>query len=157
MARRASTYSIGVGLGEILNSGDPALTESPTLNRTSATMPGMVDRLTVAHEYVHAMQDQQFDLSRARAVLDEDQSLAFHAVIEGDAVLAVDAYVDASAPPELRLLSRSVRSPGKWGWKRRKRGAWKGHSRTPLLSDPMQKVAVQRSRELIQETAFDIS
>ncbi len=43
MARRVSTYSIGVGLGEILNSGAPALTASPTLNRTSATMPGMVD------------------------------------------------------------------------------------------------------------------
>jgi hypothetical protein len=43
MLRRVSTYSRGVGLGEILKSGAPALTASPTLNRTSATMPGMID------------------------------------------------------------------------------------------------------------------
>ena len=43
MARRDSTYSRGVGLGEILKSGAPSLICSPTLNRTSATMPGMVD------------------------------------------------------------------------------------------------------------------
>ena len=43
MLRRVSTYSSGVGLGEILKRGAPAFTESPTLKSTSETIPGMVD------------------------------------------------------------------------------------------------------------------
>jgi hypothetical protein len=51
-------------------------------------------RITLAHEFTHALQDQRFDL---RALLPEesdndDRSLAIRAVVEGDATLTMSLY-----------------------------------------------------------------
>lgn len=47
-----------------------------------------LDLIAIAHEAEHALQDRFFDLSQADAFDDEDQALAWNAVIEGDATLA---------------------------------------------------------------------
>ncbi len=55
-------------------------------------------RMTLAHEYTHALQDQHFDLSRIirtcdrRGVCDSDRALAARAVVEGDATLLGYTY-----------------------------------------------------------------
>lgn len=46
-------------------------------------------RLALAHEIVHALQDQHFDLGRGDD-LNEDESLAYSALAEGDAVLTTN-------------------------------------------------------------------
>lgn len=51
-------------------------------------------RVFLAHEIVHALQDQHFDLSRLEAYLpDRDRSMALRAMIEGDATLTQEMYV----------------------------------------------------------------
>jgi hypothetical protein len=51
-------------------------------------------RVFLAHEIVHALQDQHFDLSRLEEYLpDRDRSMALRAMIEGDAVLTQELYV----------------------------------------------------------------
>jgi hypothetical protein len=49
------------------------------------------DTLTLAHEYTHALQDQHFGLGDQEAA-DGDGSLAFDALVEGDATLAIYTY-----------------------------------------------------------------
>ena len=54
------------------------------------------DKVTLAHEYTHALQDQHFDLGKID-VDDEtqtDRSLARLALIEGDATLAMSQWMD---------------------------------------------------------------
>jgi hypothetical protein len=50
---------------------------------------GPAERVTYAHEFNHALQDQHYDLNRVapKHPLTNDRSLAAHAVVEGDAVL----------------------------------------------------------------------
>lgn len=52
---------------------------------------GPLDRIIVAHEYTHALQDQQFDLEGTRItdLSEGDAALAQLAVIEGDATLVM--------------------------------------------------------------------
>lgn len=51
------------------------------------------DEITIAHEYVHALQDQVFDLEELDGRdLNDDQSLAKDALLEGDATLASILY-----------------------------------------------------------------
>lgn len=54
------------------------------------------ERAVIAHEVVHALQDQHFDLQRL-SDLDEDPdaAMAFRSVVEGDAVLIEERWVDA--------------------------------------------------------------
>lgn len=56
---------------------------------------GPLERLTFVHEYVHAIQDQFFDLrGQVEAVKeDNDRSLALLALAEGDATLAMAQYM----------------------------------------------------------------
>ncbi len=64
---------------------------------------GILDRVTFVHEYVHALQDQQFDLKRfteAGETLTHDQSRAFQALVEGDAQWATTQYLLAYLEPE---------------------------------------------------------
>ena len=65
---------------------------------TENLSPG--DRVTYVHEYTHALQDQHFDLAASDKRLEEagndDASAAFHALVEGDATLAMSAYAYAS-------------------------------------------------------------
>jgi hypothetical protein len=50
---------------------------------------GPAERITYAHEFNHALQDQNYDLNTVapKHPVSNDRSLAAHAVIEGDAVL----------------------------------------------------------------------
>jgi tetratricopeptide (TPR) repeat protein len=51
------------------------------------------DQMVIAHEYVHALQDQHFGLEELdREHLDSDQRQAFEALVEGDATLGMLLY-----------------------------------------------------------------
>lgn len=53
------------------------------------------DQMTLAHEYVHALQDQRYDLAAlSEAGANSDEQLAIRAFIEGDATLATLLYAD---------------------------------------------------------------
>ena len=61
--------------------------------------PGLMDRLTIAHEYTHALQDQHFDIGRTRAEeKNSDRQLAYLALVEGDAGLTELTYGDEYLP-----------------------------------------------------------
>jgi hypothetical protein len=71
----------------------------------------LLDRMTYAHEYVHGLQDEHFDLT---ALIDEDlmsddEILARLALVEGDATLAMSQYflaqVSQASPQELQALA----------------------------------------------------
>lgn len=55
---------------------------------------GPVERVTLSHEYVHALQDQHFDLNALapRHSDNNDAILAAHALMEGDATLSMGLY-----------------------------------------------------------------
>ena len=72
--------------------------------------PGAIEELTIAHEYVHALQDQHFTLALPAAQLDDDSRLAIHALVEGDASLSAKLYAD-SALGFSDLLSTFSASP----------------------------------------------
>lgn len=67
-------------------------------------LPHLLQRAVVAHEVTHALQDQHFDLERwlAEASPTEDAVLARAAVVEGDAMASMLAYllVPTGVPPE---------------------------------------------------------
>ncbi len=58
---------------------------------------GALQRLTYSHEYTHALQDHQFDLSKleTEAAGQSDRSLARIALVEGDASLAMTQWAQA--------------------------------------------------------------
>ena len=57
------------------------------------------DRLTIAHEYAHALQDQQFATGYlADSAASEDTYMALEALLEGDAILSEAAYLEAQIP-----------------------------------------------------------
>lgn len=57
------------------------------------------DQTTIAHEYVHALQDQHFDLMPLTdAESDDDRRLAFRALMEGDATLSTVLYASEHVP-----------------------------------------------------------
>jgi tetratricopeptide (TPR) repeat protein len=61
--------------------------------------PGLMDRLTIAHEYVHGLQDQHFDIGRAREEeKNGDRQMAYLALIEGDAELTELIYGNEFLP-----------------------------------------------------------
>src|SRR5512133_437911 len=67
--------------------------------------------LTLAHEYVHALQDQEHDLNR---LIDEygaplDSSLAFQSVVEGEASVHEDTFLSAVWGMDERDLNREAR------------------------------------------------
>jgi hypothetical protein len=57
----------------------------------------LIDRITVAHETVHGLQDEQFGLDTFvdEDRLNDDQVLARTSLVEGDATLAMSAYLMA--------------------------------------------------------------
>ncbi|MCB9421357.1 MAG: hypothetical protein H6667_16255 [Ardenticatenaceae bacterium] len=63
---------------------------------------GFNEQLTHAHEFVHALQDQNYDLERLNDVnLDSDAAVAFRALVEGHASLIEGLYLASSdIPPE---------------------------------------------------------
>jgi hypothetical protein len=57
-------------------------------------------RQVLVHELTHALDDQHFDLDPDLA--DDEASLAFDALVEGDAVVIENRYVDSLSPAERR-------------------------------------------------------
>ena len=57
---------------------------------------------TLAHEYVHALQDRKFDLDAIEDSIGDNQDalLAFYALVEGDATLAGSQYTFAALDPD---------------------------------------------------------
>lgn len=72
---------------------------------------GILQRLTYAHEFTHALQDQAFDLeagvgyNEAACESDHDRCAALQALIEGDAVLLSDQWLAVyPTPSEIEAL-----------------------------------------------------
>jgi hypothetical protein len=65
--------------------------------------PKMLEETVMVHELTHALQDQHFKLgAREKALMkDTDASLAYHAVLEGEAVLVMIAHMLQKAGVEL--------------------------------------------------------
>lgn len=75
---------------------------------------GPTERVTYAHEYTHALQDQRFDLtSLGTDELDEgDRSIARTALVEGDATLVMSLWAQANlTPEELLQLAQEAGDP----------------------------------------------
>ncbi len=73
---------------------------------------GDLDESTLAHELTHALQDQHFSLrDRLRPSSNDDKTLAFRSLIEGDAVLTELAYlfggVDQLSPAQINQALQS--------------------------------------------------
>lgn len=64
-------------------------------------------RQVIAHELVHALQDQHFDLDRPELEdLDDEQELAFGTLVEGDAERVDTAYIESLPADERRAAER---------------------------------------------------
>jgi heme-degrading monooxygenase HmoA len=63
---------------------------------------GPEEKVTLAHEFTHALQDQYFDLHKVEAGTEDngDYSLAVEALIEGDATLTMVLYARTYLSPE---------------------------------------------------------
>jgi hypothetical protein len=75
---------------------------------------GAMDRMTVAHEYAHALQDQHFGLEESRITdpAEGDAVLAQVAAIEGDAVLVMSLWAfEHLTPVEWMALMGESMSP----------------------------------------------
>jgi hypothetical protein len=62
-----------------------------------AANPSPLDRVLLAHEYVHALTDQHYDLGRLEKLIDarkDDEASAYRALIEGDATVMMFNYAD---------------------------------------------------------------
>jgi hypothetical protein len=65
----------------------------------------MQDAFVLAHEYVHALQDQDVDLQAFREAwaISTDSSLALTALVEGEATVVSAGYLDENLGPDLML------------------------------------------------------
>jgi hypothetical protein len=79
--------------------------------------PGILERVTFAHEYTHLLQDQHFDLvalgftddkSKRPKDLDDDAMLARRALVEGDATLTQLFYLNRLPAAEQREWLRAI-------------------------------------------------
>lgn len=73
-----------------------------------------VDKVTMSHEIVHALQDQHFDLAAVDALAtDADAEFAITALIEGDATTAMTLYMFEYLPPDelADIFSDSLLAP----------------------------------------------
>jgi len=69
----------------------------------------LLDDMTIAHEYVHALQDQNFGLETLKEnSKNDDEMMAIGALIEGDATLAMYQYAEQNVSPEDLLESISA-------------------------------------------------
>jgi hypothetical protein len=62
--------------------------------RVRGTELDVATRVTLAHELTHALQDQYFDLSRLQQMKTDGEATAFRALVEGDATVVENAYID---------------------------------------------------------------
>ncbi|MCS7039716.1 MAG: hypothetical protein RMN24_00395, partial [Anaerolineae bacterium] len=73
------------------------------VDETQAAPMTAAEQATFVHEYVHALQDQHFDLSRLTAEdseLNEDQKGALRALAEGDATLLMGFWAATALDPD---------------------------------------------------------
>jgi len=78
-----------------------------TLGRSRA-LPVDEARVTIVHELVHALQDQRLGLSEHMDEdTDTDPENAYHALVEGDATLAMIGYMTEQAGGRLEWITRN--------------------------------------------------
>ena len=74
-----------------------SINQLPNLPEGAAKLvdPKMLEETVMVHELMHALQDQHFQLAgREKALMrDTDANLAYHAVLEGEAVLVMVAHM----------------------------------------------------------------
>src|SRR6266849_1695072 len=71
---------------------------------------GPGERMTYAHEFNHALQDQYYDLNKIapKHALNNDRSLAVHALIEGDAIVLQTLWAQSNlSQDDLFQLART--------------------------------------------------
>jgi len=76
---------------------------------------GPAERMTYAHEFNHALQDQHFDLNKIAPKHPDsnDRSLAVHAIIEGDAIMLQTLWATLNlSQDELIQLARGTGGSG---------------------------------------------
>jgi Tfp pilus assembly protein PilF len=74
-------------------------TDDKTFHVVQDKAPGLSDRMTAAHEYVHALQDQSFEIGKAQEEQqNDDRRIAYDALVEGDAELATVQYAQQKLP-----------------------------------------------------------
>ena len=71
----------------------------------------ILGEMVLAHELTHALQDQHFSLEdRLRPSSNDDKTLAFHAMVEGDATLSGFGYLFGGIDDQsLALINQTVR------------------------------------------------
>jgi hypothetical protein len=65
-------------------------------------------RSVIAHEIHHALQAQHFDLSPLEELSDDDAALAYLALVEGDAMVAMAAYMGGRYGAPIRRTLRTI-------------------------------------------------
>ena len=75
---------------------------------TDGEEPGPLTWLTYAHEYTHALQDQQFDLAGILRAETFDSSPSTSAAVEGDASLTESLFYDTLPLEQQNLLIRAL-------------------------------------------------
>lgn len=111
------TKAIHFAHDHVMGKYEPATGEMVLITRRSPSriLEGRMGRMFLAHECVHALQDQHFNLDRDLAKLqNNDQAKAFRLVGEGDATIAEYAY-DAGKMDlgVLDYVTSHVQEPGK--------------------------------------------
>ena len=95
--------------GQVVGFYDPE-TKTMSVKSTSGAI-GVAQQITFAHEYDHALQDQQFDLSKLGIDAHDqgDRSLARLALVEGDATLVMTQWASTALTPAelLQYLAQS--------------------------------------------------
>ncbi|MDC3379116.1 hypothetical protein OAX78_02415 [Planctomycetota bacterium] len=87
---------------------DPSKKELFIINSGQRAAMPQEDEMTMAHELHHALQDQNFDLRLWTELLsgDEDRSLAFSSVVEGDAMIVGLQHI--GIPPQMFLQMQEM-------------------------------------------------
>ena len=62
--------------------------------RVRGTELDVATKVTLAHELTHALQDQYYDLTRLQNMKTDGEATAFRALVEGDATVVENAYID---------------------------------------------------------------
>ncbi len=83
---------------------DPANEEIVMVSGFSSVM----DRVTLSHEFTHALQDQHFDLTAFQESVTGDEELARSAVFEGDATLTMSLYMLTLSEKEIQDLLKET-------------------------------------------------
>ena len=91
-------FRTGIVLGEY----DPETKQLYVITGTDLTRP--LERVTLAHEFTHALQDQYFDIQKMlpKDSDNSDRDLAISSLLEGDALISEQLY-------EIHVLTRAER------------------------------------------------